>query len=1093
MKCKSPTHVLAGAARTLTLLAIAILSAVPTLRAQGAREITGKVLDTEGNPLIGATVILKDGTKVLNGMVTDVKGTFRTKAQPENTLDISYVGYITASRKVGTATHFEIVLESDSQMVGEVVVVGYGAQKKETLTGSVAVVKSATIIESPTSNISNALVGRIPGVSSVQSSGEPGDNQTTLRIRGVATLNSEGQDPLIVIDGVQSTVEAMNTLDPNEIQSISVLKDASATAVYGVKGANGVAIITTKRGTSGAPRINLSYRFGVTQLSSKLKMLDSYRYALLRNEAIANDGDISKNQYLFDKYELWKFQANRDYTPDEVDAMNLTAEQKAALNNRPGLYYRSDDWFDKQFGGVAPQHQFNINISGGSDRLKYFASVGYLEQEGLFDNAKYQNVDNNSNYSRYNFRSNVDIDVTKTLKLSVDVGGSIQNSRGILGKDGDITSATSRHKQMLIQILSGSPFVGPGMIDGKLVEEYVKALNPLDGRGTGYAPTPYLINSSLLDTRTTDISSTIRLRHTMDYLTRGLSISGTVSYNDTHRKSRIETRYPQRYKVGRNPEDPNEILFFGGTTSPTDVKDNQNSYNNKRNSFYLELKAEYNRTFGRHSVSALILYNAQQQRNPSLAFHVPSGMIGSAGRITYSFDNRYFAEFNAGYNGSENFPEGKRFGFFPAYSVGWIVTNEKFLPKNDWLTFLKIRASYGEVGNDKIGGNRFLYLPSTWEYLKGMANGNGGYFGPSDGSALPIYYAGAKESRLGNPDVTWERAQKTNVGIDINFFRDRLAIVADYFNEDRRDILWSYGSTPGFVGATPPYGNIGKMNNKGYEIQVTWSDHISEFHYTIGAGVSYAINKIIYQDEPANPYPWMNSTGFSYGQYKGYHTDGFYNNADEVNNRPYITMDGNKVQPGDIRYIDLNGDGIIDSQDIAPIGYSNLPRYTFNANLGLEYKGFSLSALFTGACDGSMPISSHYMLNPFYMQTGSAQVFHYEDRWTQDKADRGIAAKWPRASLRNEDTQNGAMNDLYLQSTDFIRLKNLEVGYTFNGRRLKKIGISSVKVYLSGNNLYTWSNMLPGYDPEQADSGGAADGYLYPPTRSYNIGINIQF
>lgn len=1095
MKQNLPVHFKAMTARFFTFLMLILLSASSVARAQGAdREISGQVLDTEGEPLVGATVTLKNGAKVLNVVLTDVDGEFKLKARPGNQLEVTYIGYESASVKVDNKTTYNIVLVFNTQDLDEVVVVGFGTQKKETLTGAISVVKNATIVESPTANISNALVGRIPGVSAIQSSGEPGDNQSTLRVRGIGSLNSEGNDPLIVIDGVQSTMDAMNSLDPNEIESISVLKDASSTAVYGVKGANGVVLITTKRGNSGAPRINMSYRFGITELATKLKMLDSYRYALLRNEAIMNDGDVSKEKYLFDKYELWKFQAGRDYTPDEIDAMDITDAQKEALYNSPALYYRSDDRFDDMFGGTAPTQQFNVNISGGIDRVKYFASIGYLDQTGLFDLAKYQNVDNNTKNQRYNFRSNLDIELHKNLSLSVDVGGSFQHNSGILGKDGDISSSSSRHKQMLVQILSAAPYAGAGFVDGKLVGEYVSALNPLNGRGTGWSTPAYLIQCQLLDTRTSNVSTTLRMQHKMDYLTPGLSISGAVSYDDFYRKSRVEQREPQIYKVGRNPENPNEILFFGGITKPTTVTDNSQNYNYKRNSLYLEAKLSYNRNFGPHSVTALALVSASQQKNPSLAFLVPSGMIGSAGRIAYSFDNRYFAEFNVGYNGSENFPKGKRFGFFPAYSLGWILSNEHFFPRNDFVTFVKFRGSYGEVGNDKIGGNRFLYLPSSWTYVSGIENGNGAYFGPSDGSAYPPYYQGAYESRLGNPNVTWERAKKTNAGVELSFFKNRqLSIIADYFNEDRDNILWSRSTTPVIVGATPPYANIGKMNNKGYEIQATWTDFIRDFSYTVSAGVSYAKNTIKYMDEPSNPYYWMNKTGYSYGQYTGYHSDGFYNNPDEVYNRPYVTKDGNKVQAGDIRYIDLDGDGVIDSKDKAPIGYSNLPRYTFNASVNLAYKGFSVSALFTGARDGSMPIGSFYMLNPFYMNTGSAQEFHYDGRWTQEKADAGITPTWPRASLRNYDSQNGEMNDLYLQSTDYIKLKNLEVAYTYTGKFVKKIGVSSVRIYLSGNNLITWSDMLPGFDPEQSDTGGAADGYLYPPTRSYNIGVNLSF
>ena len=1090
-----------GPAAALRMLLAAVIVSLTFVHSAFAQDFTlsGRVVDENGLPLIGAYVVIA-GSGNTEGTITDTDGKFSIVCPPQSSIEVSYLGYKTVTHEVMNRASATIRMEPEGMSMEGVVVVAYGTQRKETLTGSISVVDSDNIIETPTTSLSNALVGRVPGISSVQSSGEPGDNQSTLRIRGIATLNSEGQDPLVVIDGIQSTTDAMNALDPNEIESISVLKDASATAVYGVKGANGVVIITTKRGKSGAPRINLSYRFGLTQLTTKLKMLDSYRYALLRNEAIANDGDISKNQYIFDEVELWKFLAGRDYTPNEVNAMpGLTDDQRQYLINRPALYYRNDDNYDKQFGGVAPQQQYNINISGGTDRVRYFASVGYISQEGLFRNARYQNVDNNSYYDRYNFRSNVDMDIIKDyLELSVDLDGSIQNSEGILGKDGDITSSSSRHKQMLVMILSGSPFSGPGFVGDKLINQYIKAWNPLDGRGgNGTSATADIIMSPKLVARTSTFNATARLRHDMKYLTEGLSLSGTVSYKDTYRKARTERYNPAIYQVGINPDNPLDYVFYGGNSSPVDIDDNINSsgYNYKSYSLYLEAKLEYKRKFGKHDVYGLLLYNAQKSSNPGLQFLVPSGMIGSAARITYSYDDRYLLEVNMGYNGSENFPEGKRFGFFPAFSLGWILTNEPYMPKNDILTFFKLRASYGEVGNDKIGGNRFLYLPSTWSYNdSGMANGYGAYFGYSDGTSLPAYYSGAYESRLGNPDVTWERARKANVGVDINMFNDRLTMTGDLFYEHRDGILWSYDSSPVIIGAVPPMGNIGKMENKGYEAQITWSDNIGHFRYSIGAGVSYAVNKILYMDEPNNPYEWMNQTGFSYNQYRGYVSSGFYNNEDEALNRPYIALDGNKVQPGDIRFVDLNGDGIIDSKDVAPIGYSNLPRYAFNGTINIEYKGFSLSALFTGSYGGSMMIGSHYMLNPFYMNNGSAQEFHYDWRWTPEKAASGAEIRWPRTSLRNEDTQNGAANDLYLYSTEHVKLKNLEIGYTFRGKFLEKARMQAVKVYVSGNNLWTFGSKLPdGYDPEQADTGGASDGYLYPPTRIFNIGINLQF
>jgi TonB-linked SusC/RagA family outer membrane protein len=406
---------------------------------------------------------------------------------------------------------------------------------------------------------------------------------------------------------------------------------------------------------------------------------------------------------------------------------------------------------------------------------------------------------------------------------------------------------------------------------------------------------------------------------------------------------------------------------------------------------------------------------------------------------------------------------------------------------------LKIRGSYGEVGNDQIGGRRYLYLPSTWGYGGNYAFG-GYYFGNTNGGSQDPYYTGATENTVGNPDVTWERARKVNFGMEANFFKNRLSFVGDIFSEKRDNILWALGTIPGTVGANLPPANIGKVSNKGYELQAGWDDKIGDFVYSIKGNVSYARNKIEFMDEPSYPYEWMNTTGFSIGQYKGLKTNGFYNTQEEAANHPYSNIDGNKVQAGDIRYIDISGDGVIDSRDNAPIGYSNLPRYAFGTTLSLDYKGFSLSVVFTGTAQGSILMTDFYMLNPFYHTNGSAMAWQYEGRWTPEKAAAGITPTFPRASLRTYSTQNGVRSDFWLKSTDHIRLKNVEIGYTFSKLgQLQKIGAKGIRLFANANNLYTWSHLIDGFDPEQQDSGGAGSGYLYPMTRIFNFGMNVQF
>ena len=1052
--------------------------------------ISGKVSDKSGEGIPGATIRIKGYEN--RGTATDADGNFTLKIPENAILLISYIGYKSLEYPVKKQTFVRIKMEEDTELLSEVVVVGYSSQKKETLIGSIATVDNKELIATTSANISNSLVGRVPGIVANQLSGEAGDNASTIRIRGVATLNDGGKDPLIVIDGVQSTIATMNALDPNEISSISVLKDASSTAVYGVKGANGVIIVSTKRGNPGVPKISLSYRYGVTQLTSKLKMLNSYDYAVFRNEAIRNDMEPGNYSYLFTDDELWKFKNNRDYTPQEVEAMKLAPEQKNALLNSPALYYGSHDYYDEQFGNLSPQQQYNINISGGSERVKYFVSLGAFSQLGIFKDADYQDADVNSSYNRYNVRSNVDIDVVKNLRFSVDFGGQFEDKQGILGPEGS-TDSYSRHKEMLVTILANPPYAGPGMLDGKLVSAFSQYSNPLSGKGaSGYSALTYLLTREVLQNKTSNLNTTAKLEHTLDYLTKGLVLSGTVSYSDVYTKGTSLRKWVPTYSVARNPANPAEILFFGGAEQPTTVSDNV--HNNKWNRLYLEAKLSYEGTFGKHAVSGLLLYNIQTTKYPGLQYQVPSNLIGTAGRFTYRYDERYLAEFNMGYNGSENFPDGKRFGFFPAYSVGWIVSNEKFFRINQWISWLKLRGSYGEVGNDQIGGRRFLYLPSTWqnggEYILG-----GYYFGNTNGSSKDPYYAGASESVVGNPDVTWERARKWNVGLDLYMFDNRFTVVADYFREKRDNILWNLGTVPSIVAATLAPANIGKVSNRGYELSIGWKDKIREFNYGIGLNISYAENKIEYMDEPAYPYKWMNTTGFSLGQYKGFRTDGFYNNQQEASNRPYVDLDGNHVRAGDIRYIDIDGDGVINAQDKTPIGYANLPKYAFSSAIDLAYKGFSLSVLFTGSYKGSMPMTSFYILNPFYMVNGNALQFQYDERWTPEKAEQGITPSFPRASVRTFDSQNGAMNELWLKSTQFFRLKNVEVGYSFTRLgKLQRIGLSGIRVFVNGNNLCTWgSKLIDGYDPEQLDSGGASDGYLYPPIRTYNFGINVQF
>lgn len=1054
------------------------------------RTVTGIVTSLEDNSTLPGVNILIEGTT--QGTITDIDGRYTINVPgPESVLIFSFVGFDGQEVTVEDNTVINVALSESVQTLEQVVIVGFGTQRAQTVTGSMVSVGDRELTAAPVTNVSTALVGRIPGLVAIQETGEPGRYAPNIRIRGESTLNRGGRNPLIIIDGVERGFDVLNQMDLYDIENINVLKDASATAVYGVRGANGVIIVTTKRGQIGRPQLSFSTNVGFTHLGFPFQLLPSYEYAAFRNEAIYYDDDPSNFDNIFNDDELWKFKNNRDYTPAEVDAMDLTAAQKAALKESPALYYTSHNWFKEQFGAPGPQQQTNVNLSGGTENVRYFTSVGYVSQKGNIDNGDYGGGDANSYYSRYNFRSNFDIDVAKNLQISVNLAGTIYNLSGVIGKDGDVTSLYSRNKELTVMLLQSTPFAGPGIVDGHLITDFVSNASPLqDKGGSGNSSTSYVLTRNILKTRTSNLNTSMKMRYNLDYLLQGLSVHGTVSYDNIYQTGQQVNPSIPTYSCIRNPENPTEILFFGGRIGPTSIQDRYDR--DKWRRFYLEGAVNFNRSFGKHIVTGLALMNAQKTFDPGLQYRVPAGLMGLVGRATYNFDDRYLAEFNMGYNGSENFPEGNRFGFFPAYSAGWIISNENFFPENNLLTWLKIRGSYGEVGNDKIGGSRYLYLPSTWTY-RGDYPAGGYYFGDTNGSAKDPYYTGAREAGVGNPNVTWERAKKTNLGLEIRLFNNRASFVAEYFQEKRDNILWSLGTVPDLVGASLPPSNIGKVENHGYELQMGWEDNIGPVGYSIGSFISYTRNKIIFMDEPPYPYEWMNQTGFSLGQFKGYFNEGFYNSAAEANNRPYATVDGNHAQAGDLRLIDIDGDGQLTVNDNVPIGYSNYPQYTFNITAGIGFKGFDISALITGAKNGSfsLDVEDDPLIGATRLQ------FQYEGHWTPEKVANGEKITFSRPTLRNAASQNGVINSFWLCPSDFLRLKNVEISYTFQSLKpLSRGFIKSIRIYANGYNLYTfgwWNKGNQLIDPEQMDTTGNSRGYLYPITKTYNLGLKVQF
>lgn len=1079
--------------------------------------LTGKVVDESGEPVIGA-IVTEPSTK--NGVATDFEGRFSITVASDANLLVSCIGYNDYAFRSDGKTRFNIVLSEDKQLLDEVVVTAFATQKRVNVTGAITTVSGDDVIKAPVANVSSALVGITPGLSAVTASGEPGQDAANISIRGISSY-SGNTTPLIVIDGIEQpasqAMSILNSLNANDILGISVLKDASSTAVYGIRAANGVIIVTTRRGQEGKPKVSFSGNFGFTNATNVQKGLSSYEYALFRNEAIENEvagyGSTPLRNYLFTADDLWKFQNNRDFTPAEVAAMNLTDAQKQSLLNSPALYYGSSDAYAELYSRVAPQWQANVSVSGGAERVKYYVSLNYFDQQSIMQNANYFGVNTGSRYQRYNLRANIDVDLFKHTTLFVNTSAQFGQTSGP-----GTGSLYSRYSGIMQIIYEGNPFTNRSMvINDHLISDFDYPQNSVqdglhkrtDNEMTG-GWLPALLAQPTGTTSNTRVDVTLRLRHDFSYLLKGLDLQASVRYQENFSKVAVQTNAIPQYTVRRSLTNPNNLEFFGGTVGADSYS--SGSWGGMRD-FYADVTLNYQNTFGKHSVGALLLGRATKYTMPYDQFNTPSGLIGTSARVTYDYDTRYMAEINFAYNGTENFAKGHRFGFFPAFSLGYVISNEPWFHQNKALTFLKIRGSYGIVGNDQIGGRRYLYLPGTYSInmgpgdfnsttVSGSLQSNYYQFGTSTGTYNTIYY-GTAEGALGNPDVTWEKSRKASAGLEARFFSDRLSITADWFSEKRSDILTTLGVIPATFGVpswdTSPV-NVGRVSNHGYEAVVGWKDRHREFSYYIEGNFTYAKNTIDYMAEAPNPYDWMNQTGHSIGQYYGYKTDGFYDTPEELNNRPFFSSSANAVTLGDIKYVDLNGDGIINNKDQAPIGYPNRPMIQFGGKLGMSWKGFDISIVLSGTAMGTYYVSR--ITSPFFKRAGNAFRWQYEGRWTAEKAASGAKITYPRAVYDADQNHYdfGPKSDIWALSSDHLRLKNLEIGYNFsqNSPALKRAGISSLRLFINANNLCTLFDKMKDYgiDPETQDNLGGAEGnisYVFPLTRTTNIGVNIQF
>lgn len=1019
-------------------------------------QVVGVVTDGNGEPIIGATVQVKGGS---HGVITDFDGRYTIVVPDANAiLLISYIGYVSQEVKLNGRKTLNVLLQEDVQTLQEVTVVAYGVQKKATLTGAISSVGTGALLKSPSGSVANSLAGQLPGVSSMQASGQPGADDAKIFVRGVGSLTEGGAAPLILVDGVERSFFQM---DPNEIESINVLKDASATAVFGVRGANGVVLVTTRRGEEGKTRVSVNSSVGVQMPTRILEVADSYTAASLYVEAQRND-NVAEGKYAFSAYDLERFRLGDD-----------------------PIMYPSINWYDYLTKNAAVQTQHNVNISGGTKDVRYFISLGFLYQDGLFKKLDGLDYNNNYSYSRYNYRANLDINLTPTTTLKFNMGGIVGNKREPVA---DIWK----------QFTWSQPFSSPGIIDGKKVVVQpgrfigINMENQVLDKYYGSGYKRQLSNNMTFD---------LNLVQKLDFITKGLSVDVKGSYNTDYSyikqvNGHVETFTPY-YKsevdgTGLSKDDPAFDKTVVYRVSGQNMMKTYGDGDRRRGrDWYLEGSIRYNREFGNHNVGALFLYNQSKKYYPKTFTEVPAAYIGFVGRVTYDYKTKYLAEFNIGHNGSENFAPGNRFGTFPAGSVGYILSEEDFFPKSKYLTYLKLRASVGLVGNDNMSSNRFLYLPDAYavndtEWLEKTYNDANGYI---FGLTNTAYQMAARETRLGNPSVTWETALKQNYGLDAYFFNDRLKLTFDYFRENRRDILYQRSTIPSLISlgaGLMPAVNLGKVRNHGYEVDLKWNDRIKDFSYYVNMNVSYSKNKIIEMDEIEPNEPYMRKTGHEVGARFGYVNLGFYNKDDfneDGSLKKELPQPTGKVYPGDIKYADLNGDNVVDNDDQTKVGNPKRPAYTFGLNFGGEYKGFFASMNWTGVTGCDMYMRDAYM-RPFY---ASQVLYQYmaDGRWTEETA---ATAEYPRLSITN--TNNIGMSRVWLKDASYIKLKNLTIGYNITSPKvLKAIGASKLAVQFTGYNLLT-IDKLKIFDPEGELT---RDNNTYPIMKIFSLGVNVTF
>ena len=968
--------------------------------------------------------------------------------------DYPYIGYKPQEVKVAKQKIVDVVLVEDVSSLDEVVVVGYGNQRKVSVVGAQSTM-DVKDIKMPAASLSSAISGRIAGVVAVQRSGEPGHDESDIWIRGLSSLLGQSSSPLVLVDGVE---RSFNNIDPEDIESFTVLKDASATAVYGVRGANGVVIVKTKPGKVGKPQFSVDYYESFTRLTKKVDMADAYTYMDARNEAQMNTSGTLK------------------YSAAYIEA---TKKANGLLpNDNPRLYnpylYPAIDWADNLFNDWGHNRRGNINIRGGVPNANYYASLSYYGETGMTRNFKLENYNTQMKYDRYNFTSNLNL--KPTSKTTVDLGFS-----GYLGQGHYPQSSTS---SLYAACMDVNPVIYPLLLPNGTVS----------GINSQQKFNPYglLARGGYYDEFSSQLNSNIRVKQDLDFWkwSKGLSASAMVAfdtYNSRKRKyNRNEPMYTFAGKTDENGIWIEDTLFDEETGdylySVLKEADGSLSLQTPEQwssrTVYTEASLNYDRSFGAHRVGGLLLYNQKvywDLNATDVIGGMPYKQRGFAGRATYSWNDRYFAEFNLGINGSENFSPGKRYGVFPAFGLGWAVSNESFWnPVRKYISFLKFRYTDGWVGSDTATGRRFMY--------QGVFTGlTGTMFGTNYTSAN-----GYGEEKYG-VNVTWSKSRKQDLGIDIKFLNDNLSFVVDFFKERRDNIFLQRSTIPSYAGwIENPYANLGVVENKGIELAMDYTQRLGKKTFlTVRGNLTFNKDKIIENDEPPVDYPWMETRGTNVNATWGFIADGLFTSQAEIED--HATQFGT-VHVGDIKYRDLNGDGVIDNYDKTVIGRGNVPRIYYGFGADLQIGDFSISALFQGTGQADRYLDG-ICIKPFWDDEGRDNVFaNIHDRWSPDDPTNQDVF-YPRMYVGSDaNTNNVQKSSWWVKDVSFLRLKQLNISYNIPKKLLDRCFLKSASVYLMGTNLLTFSNFKL-WDPELNSSNGTA----YPNVSSYSVGVKFSF